>query len=610
MKKPLPKHFNQKAPAVRQPTAAETNHLVALFNQHQNEALEQAARALLKKYPKHGFTWKVLGAVLQRMGRMDESLEAKKTSADLLPQDAEAAYNLGNAYNEMGKLAEAEVCFRKAIKINPQFKKTNYNLAIVLTKLERQYDAKVHYLKEIEVNPTFAEAHSNLGNILKNLGDLAGAEQAYRDALKANPSYLEAYTNLLYTLAHNPDVPPEHAFEEAKRFGEIAAQGVTPYVHSPVGRDPNKKLRIGFVSGDFYHHAVAFFIEPLLEKMNREQFELVAYYNNKTNDFVTQRLKPHFCLWRDIPALTDQQVAQQIFNDGIDILIDLSGHTDKNRLLAFAYKPAPIQVSWIGFPGTSGVAAMDYYFVDPDWAPIGMFDDYFVEKLVYLPTAGTFTIPDDNVPVVDSPALRKGYVTFGSFNRTSKLTQPTLDLWCKVLNEVPSSKMLIGNVSDIELQKQLEDEFSRRGVSPERLTFHAKKSIPEYLKLHGEVDFILDTFPYTGGTTTGFALVMGVPVLTLAGKTLAARQGVSMLSLAELHKDFVAESEAQFMFLAKKWCTDVSELQSLRHQLRERMRHSPKRNPENLLKGIETAWKMMWQIFCQEGTAKSFVVNN
>lgn len=609
MKKPLPKSFAKKT-TIAQPSQAETNKLIELFNQNKNEELEQAAQALLKKYPRHGFTWKVLGAVLQRLGKLEESLEAKKKSAEFSPQDAEAAYNLGNAFNEAKRLEEAEASYRNAIKINPNFKKANYNLALVLSKLHRQTEAKEHYLKEIAINPEFAEAHSNLGNILKNLGDLSGAEQCYRNALKANPRYLEAYTNLLYTLAHNPNVSPEVAYQEALKFGAIAAQGVQPIIHSPQGRDPNKKLRIGMVSGDFYHHAVAFFIEPLLEKINREQFELVAYYNNKTNDFVTQRLKKHFIAWRDIPTLTDLQVAQQIFNDGIDILIDLSGHTDKNRLLAFAYKPAPIQISWIGFPGTTGVAAMDYYLVDADWSPVGMFDNYFVEKLVYLPSGVTFTIPDENIPVGDLPALKNGFITFGSFNRTSKLTAPTLDLWCKVLHEVPTAKMLIGNVSDLELQKQLENEFSSRDISPERLTFHAKKSIPDYLKLHSEVDFILDTFPYNGGTTTGFALGMGVPVLTLCQNSLAGRGGVVMLSLADLHHEFVAQSESEFIDKAKKWCQNIQELQNLRLQLREKMRNSPKRKPEYVSAGLEKAMRFMWQRFCGGLSVESFAVPN
>ena len=607
MKKPLPRNIAKKPMGV-QPSANDTNHLLALFNQQKNDELEKAARALLVKFPKNGFTWKILGAVLQRLGRLDESLEAKKKSAELLPNDAEASYNLGNALNSSGQYDEAEKSYRRALKIDEKCKKANYNLAIVLTKLERLTEAQEHYRQEIAVNPTFAEAHSNLGNLLKNLGQLKEAEDCYRQALVVNPSYVDAYTNLLYTLAHNPDAPPEFAFQEALNFGKVAMHNVQPLVHSPANRDAHKKLRVGMLSGDFWNHAVAFFMAPLLAKLDKSNFEWVAYYNNTKNDSITQEIKTHFAVWNDISSLSDIQVAQKIANDQIDIIIDLSGHTDKNRLMALAYKPAPIQVSWLGYPATTGVPTIDYYLVDNDWCPAGLLDNYFVEKLVQLPSVVTFASPDKSVPVVDTPALKNGYITFGSFNRSSKLTQCTLDLWCKTLHAVPQAKMVLGNISDAPLQTQLEKEFSRRGIALDRLTFYAKKSIPEYLALHGEIDFILDTFPYAGGTTTGFALWMGVPVLTYSWPSLAGRGGVLMLSRVELQDKFVANNEQEFINLAKSWSENIHELQVIRHQLRSRMQHSTKCDPQNVARGLEKGLTMMWERFCSGLPVESFSV--
>jgi predicted O-linked N-acetylglucosamine transferase (SPINDLY family) len=353
---------------------------------------------------------------------------------------------------------------------------------------------------------------------------------------------------------------------------------------------------------------VAYFIEPLLACFDKNQFELVAYYNNTKNDNFTARIKSHFALWRDVASLTDLQLAQQMFNDGIDIAIDLSGHTDKNRLLTFAYKPAPIQVSWSGFPGSSGLKMMDYYLAGRDWCPPGVFDNYFVEKVVYLPKSGPFAVPEIDVAVVDCPALKNDYITFASFNRTSKITQQTLDLWCNVLSEMPTSKMILGNISDDSLQFQLKNEFLKRDVSINRLTFYAKKSIPDYLALHSDVDFILDTYPYSGATTTGFALWMGVPTLTYSFNSLPGRQGVSMLSLVNLQNDFVAQTPEQFVEIAKKWANDVDGLQALRHQLRGRMQSPTKSNPENVVTGFEAALKIMWQRFCAGSTVESFKV--
>lgn len=607
MKKPQPKSFAKKT-VIAQPSQTDTNKLIELFNQNKNEELENAARALLEKYPKHGFTWKVLGAVLQRLGKLDASLEAKQKSSQLLPQDAEAAYNLGNALNEAKRFDEAKKSYQYALKINPNFAKANYNLALVFSKTNQIEKAIEHYQREIKINPTFAEAHSNLGNLLKNLGELDAAQAAYKKALEVNPCYLEAHTNLLYTLAHNPNVSPEDAFQEALRFGEVASQGISPLVHSYENRDSNKKLRVAMVSGDFWNHAVAYFMEPLFACFDKNQFELVAYYNNTKNDNFTQRIKSHFVLWRDIALLTDLQLAQQMFNDGIDIAVDLSGHTDKNRLITFAYKPAPIQISWIGFPGTTGLKTMDYYLVDKDWCPEGLLDNFFVEKLVQLPSAITFAVPETGVSVVDCPALKNGFITFGSFNRTSKLTSQTLDLWCKVLNAIPTSKMILGNVSDDALQRQLENEFSKRGIAVDRLTFYAKKSIPEYLALHGEVDFILDTFPYAGGTTTGFALWMGVPVLTYVWQSLSGRAGVLWASCVGIENSFVAYTENDFIEKAKYWSQNVQELNVLRHQFRDLIINGDKLKPENVARGVEQALKIMWQRFCAGQLSQSFSV--
>jgi protein O-GlcNAc transferase len=597
MKKPLPKSFAKKTIGA-QPSANDINRLVELFNKQENDELEKSARALLVKFPKNGFIWKILGAVLQRLGRLDESLEAKKKSALLLPNDAEASYNLGNALNTSGQYNEAEKSYRRALQIDAKCKKANYNLAIVLTKLERLTEAQEHYRQEIVVNPTFAEAHSNLGNLLKNLGQLEEAQAAYKKALEVNPSYLDAYTNLIYTLAHNPNVSQEDAFQEALRFGEVASQGITPLVHSPANRDPNKKLRVAMVSGDFWNHAVAFFMEPLLEQLDKNNFEWIAYYNNKTYDQITQRFKQYFDDWNEISLLTDKQVAQKICDDKIDILIDLSGHTDKNRLVSFAYKPAPIQVSWVGFPGSTGLKTMDYYMISSNTSP-DYLDATFIEKLIRLPVGFCFRAPVENVNIQDTPALRNGFITFASFNRTSKITPGTLNLWCNVLRNIPQSTMIIGNVSDIDTQKILSFEFERRNINPSRVKFHPKKAIKEYLELHNEVDIILDTFPYCGATTTNFGLWMGVPTLTLVGESFSGLVGYGILKMVDLEEKFSAYNEEEFLGLAKYWHKNILELNELRYVIRNRLLNNPQSKAENISAALQTALKTIWHRYCQ-----------
>ncbi len=522
---------------------------------------------------------------------------------------AEDHNNLGNALMKQGRLDESEASYREAIKINPIYVEAFNNLGNVAKALNRLTEAEQYYRQAIALRPDYAELYISLGNLLKDEMKFIEAEEAYRTSLKLNPNNLQGYSHLLFAITHNDSHSQNFCTTEAKNYGQVLNNNITPLLHSEIKKDIQKKLRIGFVSGDFCDHSVAFFIEPLLSYINKNQYALFAYYNNTIIDGMTQRFQKHFSTWRNIAALNDQELVQLIISDQIDIAIDLSGHTAKNRLLAFARRPAPIQVSWIGYPATTGLQTMDYYFVDSDWSPEGLLDDYFVEKLVYLPSAFTFKAPINSPDVTDCPALKNGYFTFGSFNRTSKLTDQTLDLWCKVLNEIPHSKMLLGNVSDIKLQQQLEEKFFQRGVNPDRLVFHPRKGILGYLALHSEVDLILDTYPLAGITITGFALWMGVPVLTYAWRSLAGRGGVAMLSRVDLHRQFVAETEQQFIQMAKEWSKNINGLQTLRHELRHRMQHFPKCKPENVATGLESALRMMWERLCSNLPVESFKID-
>ncbi len=516
---------------------------------------------------------------------------------------------LGNVLMKQGRLHESEIAYLEAIKINPNFVEAFNNLGNVAKALNRLTEAEQYYRQAIELRPDYAELYVNLGHLLKDSAKFSEAEIAYRNVLKIKPNYLKGYNDLLLLITHNDRHSTEFYTAEAKRYGQVVSENITPCFHLPIEKNINKKLKIGFVSGDFCDHSVAFFIEPLLNYIDKNQFQLIAYYNNKIVDDMTKRLQSCFSVWHDISELTDKEVAQLIKDDEIDIAIDLSGHYAKNRLLAFAQRPAPIQVSWIGYPATTGLQTMDYYLVDSDWCPEGLLDDYFIEKLVYLPSAFTFKAPINSPEVTDSPALKNGYITFGSFNRTSKLTDQTLELWCKALNEIPSSKMLLGNVSDHKLQQQLEEKFFQRGINPDRLLFYPRKGILGYLALHSEVDLILDTYPLAGITITGFALWMGVPVLTYACRSLAGRGGVAMLSRVDLHKQFVAETEQQFIKLAREWSENINGLQALRYELRYRMQHFPKCKPENVAAGLESAFQAMWKRFCKNLPNKSFTID-
>jgi predicted O-linked N-acetylglucosamine transferase (SPINDLY family) len=368
-------------------------------------------------------------------------------------------------------------------------------------------------------------------------------------------------------------------------------------------------LQIGFVSADLRHHPVASFVEPLLARLAMHStLSLHAYYNHAVEDVATKRLRGYFSQWHAIANLSDAALAQKIADDGIDILIDLSGHTGSNRLLCFARKPAPVQASWIGYPGTTGLRAMDYYLADRYFLPPGVFDSQFTEKLVYLPANAPF-LPDEAAPPVNAlPALSNGFVTFGSFNRISKLSRSAIALWSRLLRALPDARMLLGGMPREGEYDSLIGLFVQEGIARERLRFHSRCSTADYLALHHQVDMCLDTFPYAGGTTTNHALWMGVPTLTLAGRTVPGRQGAALLGQVGLEA-FVATDAADFQDKGLHWAGDLAALAEVRAGLRARIEQSPIRHPDVIAAGLERAFRIMWQHWCARLPAKSFEVS-
>lgn len=401
----------------------------------------------------------------------------------------------------------------------------------------------------------------------------------------------------------------ESVFKAHFRFGERFEAPLANRQHThPPGSDPDRKLRIGFVSADFWNHAVFHFIEPILDPLRKyEMLDLHAYYNNYINDTGTQRLKTLFDHWTDVANLSDSKLAEQIHSDSIDILIDLSGHTAGNRLLCFAFKPAPVQASWIGYPGTTGLRSIDYYLADRYMLPPGRFDHQFTEKIVRLPAIAPFQLSPDAPEVNALPALTNGHFTFGSFNRPNKLSERVIALWSQLLGAVPDSVMLLGGMVEEAGRKHILDWFNKAGVSADRLRFHPRAGMREYLQLHHQVDLCLDTFPYNGGTTTNHALWMGVPTLTLAGANMAGRCGAANLSHAGLEA-FIVESPDEFVERGLYWVTHLSQLAEVREGLRERLLNSPLRNPELLAASLAQALRQMWTRHCTGLPPESFEI--
>lgn len=551
-----------------------------------------------------------LGNVLCERGEIEASVNCFQRALTIKPTYAQAHNNLGKVLRDLGRLDEAVASCQHALLIEPNFAEAHNNLGNALSDMGQLKAAEVSYRKALALGPTFADFHCNLGSVLSHLGQLDEALGSYRQALAINPDFAQAYSGFLFCLSHSEAVSPQSMFTEHCRFAQrFEAPFVKTWPQHANARDPDRVLRLGFVSGDFRNHAVAHFIAPVLAQLSQHpDFSLHAYYTHTVEDEITRRLQAYFTHWHAVAILTDAELAEKIIKDGIDILVDLSGHTAHNRLLTFARKPAPIQISWIGYPNTTGLRAIDYVLGDPFNSPLGLHEPYYVEKFARMPTAGTF-VPQFEAPDVNAlPALSNKHITFGSFNRPDKLQPQVISTWAKVMLAVPNSVMMLGNVSDASQAQRLKDQFAQHGVAAERLRFQPRVPLSDYLELHHRVDIILDTWPYTGGTTTNFALWMGVPVVTLTGPLRAHCTSAAVIGRCGVD-GWIAQDVAQFVQIAVHWANSLNELAILRTGLRERMRDAPLRQPETVTKGMAQAFRMMWLRWCAGLPAEHFEVD-
>lgn len=569
---------------------------------HQRRALPEAVQAYTQAIaltPDFDGAHNNLGTVLRELGQRESALESYQQALLLNPQNAGAWNNIAIVQRELHQFAEAEEACQQALALQPDLYQAFNTLGIVYREQGKLDEARQALLQAIAIRPDYVDALSNLGGVYRDEGKLAEAEASFRAALAIDPDYALAWSNLLFCLTHMASITPQALFAEHQAFAERFEQPLR--AHWPQhtnGKDPARPLRIGFVSADLRAHPVANFIDPVLAHLAQsEQVSLYAYANHATYDATSARLRGYFKVWHQVLGLSDAALAECILQDGIDVLIDLSGHTAGHRLHAFARKPAPVQLSWIGYPGTTGLQAMDYYLGDHFLLPEGLLDAQFTEKLVQLPASAPF-MPESMAPEVNAlPAQTNGYVTFGSFNRPSKLSQPVIACWAEVLKGVPQAKMLLAAMPQDGSHQVITQWFADAGIAEDRLIIVPRSDMGHYLRLHHTVDICLDTFPYNGGTTTWHALWMGVPTVTLAGNTLPCRIGAGILGHVGL-QEFVVESSEAYVACAVHWAEQLTRLAEIRASLRQRFADSAPGHPEQIAQGLLTAVRLMWQRWC------------
>lgn len=552
-----------------------------------------------------------LGSTLKDMGRYEEA-ESNLNRAIQLKSDFYAAHvELGSTLNELGRTGDAEVQYRKAIRIAPQMTEAHGNLGVTLRDMGRLHEAETSYRTALKIEPNIAGVQNNLGSLLSDLGRFDEAERCFRRAIQIDPAFAQAYSNLLFHLSHGETISAQALHLEHLGFASTFEAPYKPlWQRHDNLRDLNRCLRVGIVSADLRDHPIAFYIEPILAQLgNRQNLSLYAFHNQAREDAVSLRLKAHFSHWRAIAGLSDEAVARLIREDQIDVLIDLSGHSASNRLLTFARKPAPVQLSWMGYGGTTGLSAMDYYLADSFLLPTGLLDHQFSEKLVQLPAAAPFLPYADAPPVGVLPASKNHFLTFGSFNLARKLSPAVIATWSQILRGLPTSRMLIGGMNSPDEIDKMSESFLREGIPRNRLTFFLKCPMPDYLQLHNQVDILLDTFPYPGATTSCHAMWMGVPTITMAGETAVSRVGVALARHAGLD-GFVATSRSDFVDKALYWSSHVSELAAIRSELRAKFAQSAVGRPQLIADSVEQALRTMWQRWCAGLPPESFEVNS
>jgi protein O-GlcNAc transferase len=581
---------------------AHLNLGITLSIQDQSEQAIACYRRALELRPTNANAHFALGLALKNRGQLELALFSLSKSVELNRDHIEAYINLADTLRDTGQSDRAIATYRKALEINPSHAIAHSNLGNALLDIGNYPEAMASYHRAIELDPNFAAAFSNLGSVLKDIGAMSDALANTRRALELAPELTTTRSNLIFISNYLENHSSEEVLQEAKVFGQVVAENAKRSIAWKNLPDPGRLLRIAFVSGDLRDHPVGHFIEGVLNALKTnvsDSLEIFAYQTSVSHDLVSQRIKACCKGWHSVVGLSDEVFAQKVQSDRIDILIDLSGHTAHNRLPLFAWKPAPIQATWLGYLGTTGVSAIDYLIADERTFPESE-EHNFTEKILRLPeTYICFTPPTANTSVSELPALENGYVTFGCFNNLSKINDQVVAVWSHILQAVPNSRLFLKSkqFSDPAIQQSMRDRFAALHIDPLRLILRSHVARSDYLVPYQEVDIALDPFPYPGITTTVESLWMGVPILTLEGRSFISRQGVGLAMNVGL-EGWIARDQDHYVELAIKHTDDLNELRLLRANLRTRLANSPILDSQRFAAHFSTAMRDIWQRWC------------
>ncbi|MCD6055614.1 MAG: putative UDP-N-acetylglucosamine--peptide N-acetylglucosaminyltransferase isoform [Gammaproteobacteria bacterium] len=573
---------------------------VALQQQGEIKAAMGLYQELLREAPHHAAALTNLGAAFESLGRKREAMACFKKACELAPDNANALSNLGASYQQFGQLTEAIACFEKCIAQHPEHAMAYANLAYAYFQYGYLGKALSFCEKALMLEPTNTVAQLNLGLIEVNRGNIQAGLIAFNTVLELEPGDKAASSNIVYASTYSDELSDETVLNLHRQCGDSLSKSITPYNTWQVSRDPNRKLRIGYLSADFHVHPVAYVFTSFLPYHDKSAVDIVAYSNGIKADETTKLIKSQCTEWNDVIRLNDRELAAKIRADQIDLLIDLGGHTAQSRLSVLAYKAAPIQATYIGYPMTTGLSTVDYLIADKEVCP-EKYSHLYTEKIAYLPGSIFCFRPHDFAPkIVELPALKKGYLTFGCYNNLPKLTPAVVRLWSQLLKALPTAKLILKSrpFADDSTVKRYQQLFLAEGVELERIDFRGPSVHPEMLSQLNEMDIALDPFPFAGGITTCETLWQGVPLITLAGTRFSQRMGLSFLTNLGL-TEWIASTHQDYIAIAKRASEHLNELALLRQALRAKMAASLLCDGKRFAAQLETLYRELWIDWCQ-----------
>jgi len=543
-----------------------------------------------------------LGLCNMASGNLDKAIDLMQYSINLSSCRIPEFYsNLGMAYKESSQISLALENFQKAALLMPDKAEPHFNMGALYHRNGDLDLAVEKYEKALSLKKNYYEVHINLANISQKQGFIDKAIYHNNEALKMNPDSYEAQSNLLYALNYKHDLSPYELFKSHERWGDKYSHLINNKQFNNI-KDPDRKLNIGYVSPDFKTHSVAFFFQNIISNHDQNNYKIYCYADVLISDPITEYIKEKSNVWKKICDLTDQELIDEIKKDKIDILIDLAGHSSKNRLLAFAQKTAPIQITYLGYPNTSGLKAIDYRISDK-WADPNYLNDLCIEKIIRIPTGFLSYNPPEKSPVIEIlPAINNSYVTFGSCNNLPKINDKVIDIWSKILINVKKSRLILKTkaFNSKKVQDRFLKKFNDKGISKQRIDLVAfKDTIYNHLTFYNKIDIALDTFPYNGTTTTCEALWMGVPVVCLKGDRHASRVSLSILSSLGLD-DLAADSYDTYISMANDLANNLSKLSLIRKKLRNHLINSSLCDGKSFTQALEYLYRKVWKKFCEK----------